>query len=270
MDWRVFFPHVKQVIAEIMTLSSAFICGNFSDLRVTLVLIRLEGKLHVGREVSSNWSAPGHSSGCQPSDSLSLSLSPQRDAVTAVTHGGDGVSDGQEAPFRSRQTREAFVLRSQRLPEAFWLNSGTLPCTHSSADRQISTCATFLSSPNDRFIRTLRDASPHGWFLCAPLHPLTYTITHKKTNKLFVGGAVFIHVRMEEMKQRLDCPRTNTLRWPPQTLRLGLYHKLWKYWHQFTDESLKRWCTFMQSPSFVIRFDIFFVTFEFFFFFFFC
>lgn len=231
----------------------------------------MEGKLHVGREVSFHWSAPGHSSGCQPSDSLSLSLPPQRDAVTAVTHGGDGVSDGQGAPFRSRQTRGAFVLRSQRLPEAFWLNSTDLPSPELFAAPIPQQTGRFLhvSSLNDRFIQTLRDASPHGWFLCAPPRPLTYTITHKKTKKLFVGGAVFIHVRMEEMKQRLEYPRTNTLRWPPQTLRLGLYRKLWKYWHQFTDESLKRWCTFMQSLSFVIRFEIFFVTSEFLIFFFF-
>lgn len=222
MDWRVFFPHGKQVIAEILTLSSAFICGNFSDHRVALALIRLEGKLKRGqlqleRSRSLLWLS-----------TIQLSLPPpQRDAVTAVTHGGDGVSDGQEAPFRSRQAREAFVLRSQRLPEAFWLDSGTLSCTHSSADRRISTCATFRLLTTDSSGLSVMLRRTDGF--CAPptlRRPLTYTITHKKTNKLFVGGAVFIHVRVGEMKQRLECPRTNTLRWPPQTLRLGLYHKL--------------------------------------------
>lgn len=211
-DWRAFFHHVKQVIAEIMTLSSVFICCNFSNLRVFLVLIHLWGKLHVGREISFTSTTPGHSSGCLSTTTIALSLSASSICTVWCRHGRDSrrwwcVRWPKSSILISSDQRTSLrIIAVCQTPFGWTQRFFPTSITHERiwrmvCYRQIYTC--HLPSVSSRPIY------PNSVW-CSP--DLLFTIIPKKINNRFVGGsgsAIFIHVRMKEIKHWLEYSRKN-------------------------------------------------------------
>lgn len=114
IDWRVFFHHVKQVIAEITSRSSVFICCNVSHFRFLFawkVKCTWE-ELQLDHSRSLLWSSWNHN---HPTFPLCFGvmwwLTPAMVRPMA-----------KNAPFWSRQTSEPYAGRPQSLPDALWVN----------------------------------------------------------------------------------------------------------------------------------------------------